>query len=250
MRLKIPAIKNLWQQVQLLWVDQLARIWLILLVVVGFLLMATLIYQTYDVVHVVTTSGVGAVKVGQKRSVEAEKNPILTLEKSPIFGVKPKELTTRVNTKFTLLGVMIASNNKDSKAILTTQNGDADVYQVGDKLPDGSSLVRVYQDRVTLRRLGSLETVYLNWEKFIGGPAPVRMSPSTSPKAEAIKERLQRFREQILERENNPRSINPDEIQKRIEEMRKRYPNFRRSGESNTFDRQIFLNNLRNKGSM
>lgn len=58
-----------------------------------------------------------------------------------------------------LHGVFLATADDNSSAIVAERNRDGKLFFVGDRMPGNAELVRVLQDRIVLRRGGSLETL-------------------------------------------------------------------------------------------
>lgn len=74
------------------------------------------------------------------------------------------ELSAAPDTRLdlTLLGILSATAERGSRALIGSSNGDEKPYAVGDDVVRGVSLQAIFPDRVILSRAGQLETLRLN----------------------------------------------------------------------------------------
>lgn len=77
----------------------------------------------------------------------------------------PKNLN-ELNVKRSMLnlkvvGIMLASDEDDSKVIIQTAHGNDQTYQVGDDVPGGATIKRITADGVLVYRNGELESLTL-----------------------------------------------------------------------------------------
>lgn len=74
------------------------------------------------------------------------------------------ELSAAPDTRLdlTLLGILSATAERGSRALIGASNGDEKPYAVGDDVVRGVSLQAIFPDRVILSRSGQLETLRLN----------------------------------------------------------------------------------------
>lgn len=74
------------------------------------------------------------------------------------------ELSAAPDTRLdlTLLGILAATAERGSRALIASSNGDEKPYAVGDDVVRGVSLQAIFPDRVILSRAGQLETLRLD----------------------------------------------------------------------------------------
>jgi len=82
----------------------------------------------------------------------------------------------------TLLGILAADGDKQSRALIGTQDGAEKPYSVGDDVVRGVNLQAIFADRVILARDGQLETLRLDKDKA-GAPLPPGASVGAAPAA-------------------------------------------------------------------
>ncbi|HEY0974271.1 MAG TPA: type II secretion system protein GspC [Solimonas sp.] len=94
----------------------------------------------------------------------------------------------------TLLGIL-SGNQRDSRALIASSNGEEKPYAIGDDIVSGANLQAIFPDRVILSRNGQLETLRLNRD------APSRAvdtRPVDSVGSAGTSAMLGQIREQIL----------------------------------------------------
>lgn len=64
-----------------------------------------------------------------------------------------------------LLGILAADRDKESRALIGTQDGEEKPYSVGDDVVRGVNLQAIFPDRVILSRNGQLETLRLDKDR-------------------------------------------------------------------------------------
>lgn len=79
---------------------------------------------------------------------------------------------TRLN--LSLLGILAATEDHGSRALIGTPNGDEKPYSIGDDIVQGASLHSIYPDRILLSRAGALEALRLDKD------APSKATPNRS----------------------------------------------------------------------
>lgn len=110
---------------------------------------------------------------------------------------------TRLN--LTLLGILAADRDRESRALIGTQGGEEKPYSVGDDVVRGVSLQAIFADRVILSRGGQLETLRLDKDSpgapLPPGPISAREAPAEDGHVvdDATTEQLAQIREQILQ---------------------------------------------------
>lgn len=151
------------------------KLFLSIIFVLSCFILYSFLSDIYDTVQVVRLV---------HKDIEVKKGPqkvqtFMTdaqLHPSDIFG--ENQSSNRVNTSLTLEGVVLASDNANSAAIIAPQNGQSQLYNVGEEVLPGLKLEHVYHDYVVLNRSGVLEKLYIDWNS---GSAPPSVSESTNP---------------------------------------------------------------------
>lgn len=155
---------------------------------------------------------------------------------SAIFG-SYKKVPERVNTNLKLLGVIESNHYKNSRAIIASQNGEGELYTVGDEISPGLSLYRVLENRVILSRNGRFETLYMDWgdvenntstTKTVSQPTKpiLPYSRSNMPGlggdfSNKLKELREKYQNGYL---NNIKDVDLKEIRERFKNMRSIVP--------------------------
>lgn len=87
------------------------------------------------------------------------------------------ELSAAPDTRLdlTLLGILSATAERGSRALIASSNGEEKPYAVGDDVVRGASLQAIFPDRVILARAGQLETLRLDKN------APASPLPGAAP---------------------------------------------------------------------
>ncbi|WP_428312217.1 type II secretion system protein GspC [Hydrocarboniphaga sp.] len=98
-----------------------------------------------------------------------------------------------------LLGILAADRDKESRALIGTQDGEEKPYSVGDDVVRGVNLQAIFPDRVILSRNGQLETLRLDKDRpgtsLAGaGAAPALAQPGNTDTAAM----LGNIRDQLL----------------------------------------------------
>lgn len=70
---------------------------------------------------------------------------------------------------FKVVGIMLASPEKDSEVILHSTSGREQTFRVGDKLPGGAMIKRITEDGVLVERKGELESLSFPKNELIFG---------------------------------------------------------------------------------
>ncbi|WP_028079311.1 type II secretion system protein GspC [Solimonas soli] len=78
----------------------------------------------------------------------------------------------------TLFGILAATTEHDSRALIAGGEGDEKPYAIGDDIVRGVSLQAIFPDRVVLSRNGQLETLRLNKDAPGGDVAETPRTPS------------------------------------------------------------------------
>ncbi|NGY06801.1 type II secretion system protein GspC [Solimonas terrae] len=94
----------------------------------------------------------------------------------------------------TLIGILSATQDRESRALIGSSNGDEKPYAIGDDVIRGVSLQAIFPDRVILSRDGSLETLRLN--KDAPSTATAGAPPSSVPSGTA--QMLTQIRDEVL----------------------------------------------------
>lgn len=93
-----------------------------------------------------------------------------------------------------LIGILSATQERDSRALIGSSNGDEKPYAIGDDVIRGVSLQAIFPDRVVLSRDGTLETLRLNKEAPTEGSAPPPVAAAGGGNAQM----LTNIRDEIL----------------------------------------------------
>lgn len=94
----------------------------------------------------------------------------------------------------TLIGILSATQEHESRALIGSSNGDEKPYAVGDDVISGVSLQAIFPDRVILSRGGALETLRLNKD----APITATAAAPTSSVSSGTAQMLSQVRDQIL----------------------------------------------------
>ncbi len=166
------------------------RVILASIALLSFFIVLSVLWNMYDIFQVIKLVH-AEVHLNNKSLQAPTIISAAQLHPSDIFGENQKE-STRVNTSLKLEGVLLANDNKDSSAIISSQNTESQIYKVGDDISSGLKLERVYHDRVVLNRSGILETLYLDWS--VGAPS-VAPSENATPEAAIENANLENVKE-------------------------------------------------------
>lgn len=94
----------------------------------------------------------------------------------------------------TLIGILSATQDRESRALIGSSNGDEKPYAIGDTVIRGVSLQAIFPDRVILSRGGTLETLRLNKE----APSTAVASAPPASVASGATQMLTRIRDEVL----------------------------------------------------
>jgi general secretion pathway protein C len=100
----------------------------------------------------------------------------------------------------TLMGILAADRERDSRALIAAQGGDEKAYAIGDDISRGVTLQAIFPDRVVLSRNGRLETLSLDREK--AAAAGVAAAPAEEPATttnSATAQQLAQIRDDVLQ---------------------------------------------------
>lgn len=101
----------------------------------------------------------------------------------------------------TLLGIL-AGEDRQSRALIGTSNGEEKPYAIGDNVVSGVKLQSIFPDRVILSRAGKLETLRLNKDAPTSAQAVAARNASaaaSAPQTDAnTAQMLSQIREQIM----------------------------------------------------
>ena len=124
-------------------------------------------------------SGAALTPQAQGPNVELIANAHLFGEFQAVADPALSELSAAPDTRLdlTLLGILSATAERGSRALIGASNGEEKPYSIGDDVVRGVSLQAIFPDRVILSRAGQLETLRLNKD----GPA----TPLTAAAAQA-----------------------------------------------------------------
>lgn len=98
----------------------------------------------------------------------------------------------------TLLGILAATAERGSRALIAASNGDEKPYSIGDDVVRGVTLQAIFPDRVILARAGQLETLRLDKDaprrdlaSAAGGPDPgAQVTPDTAQMLSNIRQEV------------------------------------------------------------
>lgn len=212
-------------QIQAYFRQSEAQIWLLGILGLGIIIVLSVGYLLYDTFgSIVFTEGQSLESVAQHSQPEVA--TINQISRTPLFGASHQPKVSRVNTNLELLGVMLDSNPKKSRAIIASSGNEPKIYHIDEKLVDGGKLYRVYENKVELQENGQIESLYLKWDKK--GTATRKYKPAiTVPEtitAPNISEQQPAAEQEIkTDLENIKPSQTPQEWQERIKEIREKY---------------------------
>ena len=117
------------------------------------------------------------------------------IARAHLFGEVPldanpalSELTEAPDTRLdlTLMGILAATADRGSRALIGASNGEEKPYAIGDDVVRGVRLQAIFPDRVILARGGQLETLRLDKDAPSRGsaPAPVASAPAAGGSTE------------------------------------------------------------------
>ena len=136
----------------------------------------------------------------------AQRGPdIALITNAKLFGdyqaaARPSDVAAApdTNLSLTLLGILAGTNERDSRALIGTQNGEEQPYSVGEDVAHGVTLHAIFPDRVILSRNGSYETLRLDKDRPSSSDAGVVQSGATADSG-STPQMLGQIREQILQ---------------------------------------------------
>lgn len=219
----ITSIKPYYRQTQ-------GQVWLLAIALMGVLIVSTVVYQLYDSVDVVIQSGTEP-EAGALLPNAGAQPTSSQIAQTPLFGAPTQASTTRVNTNLLLLGVLVATNQGQSQAIIASQGKEPKVYSINQDLADGGRLTKVFADRVQLLRNGHLETLYLDWNTRSGKSAAVGHPGNPTPDDTDNENETANpvinatAATAVSPQTNTPPAQSPEEWQQRIKEIREKYQN-------------------------
>lgn len=94
----------------------------------------------------------------------------------------------------TLIGILSATQEHESRALIGSSNGDEKPYAIGDDVIRGVSLQAIFPDRVILSRAGTLETLRLNKD----APSTATASAPPSSVSNGTAQLLSNIRDEVL----------------------------------------------------
>ncbi|MBX9586051.1 MAG: hypothetical protein K2X50_02225 [Gammaproteobacteria bacterium] len=206
------------------------QIWLLGIVILGIIIIISAGYLLYNTVGVVTFSGSQSQEISAQQS-QPEVSSINQISQTPLFGPSHQATVSRVNTNLELLGIMLETDPKKSRAIIASLGRGPKIYRIDQELADGGKLYRVYENKVELKRNGQIESLFLKWDKRRSASEAQR--PSISPSQQSPS-----FQQNTSDDDTDepvgasaidvggeqPQQIQtPQEWQERIKEIREKY---------------------------
>lgn len=94
----------------------------------------------------------------------------------------------------TLLGILSATAENESRALIGSSDGEEKPYAIGDDVIRGVSLQAIFPDRVVLSRNGTLETLRLNKDT----PSTAEAPPPSHAAAADTTQMLGRIRDEVM----------------------------------------------------
>jgi general secretion pathway protein C len=106
---------------------------------------------------------------GETKLNQQEDNVALSM---PFFGdYVPKNINEsdvkRSMLNLTIVGILLAAQEEESKVMIRTANGRDQTFKVGDMLPGGVTIKRITADGVLVNRNGELESLTLPKNELI-----------------------------------------------------------------------------------
>ncbi|MGH8444486.1 MAG: type II secretion system protein GspC [Solimonas sp.] len=143
-----------------------------------------------------------AVPAPQTAAARGETN-VQALTDAHLFGAyQPKadnqdpSAAPDTNLSLTLIGILAATRDRDSRALIGSTGGDEKPYAIGDDVVRGVSLQAIFPDRVVLSRAGKLETLRLN--KDTPGADGGSAAPPPSTAGADTTQMLGRIRDEVM----------------------------------------------------
>lgn len=99
----------------------------------------------------------------------------------PLFGKTQNRILPL--THWQLLGVIVEKNTKNSLAVIDGPELKEQIFQVGDKLPDGSIIMKILPDQILLNYHDVLHHLLLVWDQTNENNATLQ-PPGTSGEGE------------------------------------------------------------------
>jgi type II secretory pathway component PulC len=88
----------------------------------------------------------------------------ISISKWHVFGTNKNISNEADNTKWTLRGVIIGSDKKNNRAIISSTDNDEAIYRLGEKLGNNETILNIFPDRVLLSHSDSTITLFIPWE--------------------------------------------------------------------------------------
>jgi type II secretory pathway component PulC len=117
-------------------------------------------YALFDLIKINRASE-NSINVTVKKPDNSMKT--VSISKWHVFGIKNNISDEAENTKWTLRGVIIASNKKNNRAIISSTDNDEAVYRLGAKLGSDEIIQNILPDRVLLSHKDIIITLFIPW---------------------------------------------------------------------------------------
>ncbi len=207
------------------------QIWLVGIVILGIIIVISLATLFYDTFGVIFSSRSQAQEIVSQQS-QPEIATINQISRTPLFGPSHQSSVSRVNTNLELLGVMLATDPKKSKAIIASVGREPKIVRVDEELADGGKLYRVFENKVELQRNGQIESLFLKWDKRSSeSRTPNFSGPATEVNTMPVESEQPAPAADVSTQ--SPSSIQtPEDWQERIKEIREKYQ--RQFGDTNS----------------
>ena len=137
---------------------------LLAIVICALLILAATVTQINAIKQLPSAAWSPAV-VSKKQNNSVDK-PLVSVASWSLFGRAGQENDfIKSSQYYKLHGVLSGKNGKNDSAVISFKSNPEKIYGVGDPLPDGSSVYKVYPDKVIIQRGAAFEALYLRWER-------------------------------------------------------------------------------------
>lgn len=150
--------------------------------------------------QVPTASAPGAAQAARGPDVERIASAHLFGEYVPPADPEAAALSEAPDTRLdlTLLGILAATAERGSRALIAASNGEEKPYAIGDDVVRGARLQAIFPDRVILARAGQLETLRLDKDAPRATPSTARPATADRGLGEDTTQMLSNIRQELL----------------------------------------------------